>query len=201
MHFHDFMLEVHGRLQRHAHESDPLVAVANDISRKTKVLCLDELFVTDVADAMILHRLFGRLWDNGLVLVATSNRRPDALYEGGLQRPLFLPFIARLKDACVVHDMASPTDYRKLAHHERGQYFVTQDRAQLLHERFVELSNNHTIRPATLPVAMGRTLLVPHAGTWGFERGFDENVVLGNATYVSGVVSPLFSRESCSIFE
>jgi hypothetical protein len=64
---------------------------------RLQVLALDEFFVTDVADAMLLSRLFGRLWENGLVLVATSNRAPDALYEGGLQRNLFLPFIAKLK--------------------------------------------------------------------------------------------------------
>ncbi len=71
--------------------------MADHIWRECAVLCLDEFFVTDVADASILSRLFGRLFENGLVLVATSNRKPDALYEGGLQRDLFLPFIEKLK--------------------------------------------------------------------------------------------------------
>ncbi len=110
----------------------------------THVLALDEFFVTDVADAMILSRLFGRLWDRGLVLVSTSNRAPDKLYEGGLQRSLFLPFIARLKVECEAHDMASPTDYRRLARHQRGLYFVTPGRDEDLFEEFVEVGRqNH----------------------------------------------------------
>lgn len=71
--------------------------MADFLARKTKVFCLDEFFVTDVADATILNRLFGHLWDCGTVLVATSNRAPKKLYEGGLQRDLFMPFIARLE--------------------------------------------------------------------------------------------------------
>ncbi len=77
-----------------------------------------------------------------------------------------------LQEACVIHDMASPTDYRKLAHHERGLYFVTPDRNALLHERFVELTNNQPVKPATVPVAMGRTLHVPHAGVCFCVVGF-----------------------------
>ncbi|PNG99982.1 Lactation elevated protein 1, partial [Tetrabaena socialis] len=68
--------------------------------------------------------LFGRLWEAGLVLVATSNRHPDDLYKGGLQRNLFMPFIHRLKLQCRAHDMASATDYRRLAQHQIGLYFV-----------------------------------------------------------------------------
>lgn len=98
-HFHAFMLDIHSRLKDHSNTQDPLLEVANDISKGCRVLALDEFFVTDVADAMVLHRLFDRLWDNGLILIATSNRAPDDLYEGGLQRDSFLPFIARLKVA------------------------------------------------------------------------------------------------------
>ena len=96
-HFHDFMLDVHSSLKKYHSHQDPLVQVADAVAREWKVLCLDEFFVNDVADAAILNRLFARLWDNGLVLVSTSNRAPDALYENGLQRDLFLPFIQKLK--------------------------------------------------------------------------------------------------------
>ena len=103
---------------------DPLKKVADRQASASRVICLDELFVTDVADAMILARLFARLFDKGVTLVATSNRSPDKLYENGLQRPLFVPFIHRLQQGCVVHDLDSPVDYRTLAHRTVGLYFV-----------------------------------------------------------------------------
>lgn len=109
------------------------------------------------------RRLFSRLWDRGLVLVATSNRAPDALYEGGLQRNLFLPFIERLKSACVVHDMASTTDYRRMARHRHGLYFTTPSREKELHEAFLDLGHGRTPEPQQIGVMMGRHLDVPQA--------------------------------------
>jgi predicted ATPase len=91
------------------------------------VLALDELFVTDVADAAILARLFAGLWAGGLVLVARSNRAPADLYKGGLQRDLFLPFIAALESHARPLDLASAVDYRRLAHAARGLYFCPPD--------------------------------------------------------------------------
>ncbi|PSC67543.1 lactation elevated 1 isoform X1 [Micractinium conductrix] len=186
-HFHDFMLEVHQRLRHFASKPDPLTHVADEIVDGTRVLCLDEFFVTDVADAMILHRLFARLWDRGLTLVATSNRHPDALYEGGLQRNLFLPFINRLKEQCEVHDMDSRTDYRRLAHHQRGLYFVTPSREEDLYERFMELTNGKPVGPAYVEVAMGRQLEMPRTGGCVTLFTFDElcNRPLGAADYIA----------------
>ncbi|KAE8690984.1 putative Clathrin assembly protein [Hibiscus syriacus] len=162
IHFHDFMLDVHSRLQKHKGVADPLEVVAGEISDDAILLCLDEFMVTDVADALILNRLFGHLYSNGIILVATSNRAPDNLYEGGLQRDLFLPFIASLKERCVVHEISSAVDYRKLTSAEEGFYFIGKDLSSLLKQNFQHLIGEHVAAsPQVVEVVMGRTLQVP----------------------------------------
>uniref|UniRef100_A0A2P2K7P6 Lactation elevated protein 1 n=1 Tax=Rhizophora mucronata TaxID=61149 RepID=A0A2P2K7P6_RHIMU len=161
IHFHDFMLNVHSRLQRHKGVSDPLEVVAAEISDEAILLCLDEFMVTDVADALILYRLFSQLFSNGIILVATSNRAPDNLYEGGLQRDLFLPFIATLKERCVVHEIGSSVDYRKLTSAEQGFYFIGKDLSGVLRQKFQQLIGEEAAVPLQVEVVMGRTLQVP----------------------------------------
>ncbi|XP_052199151.1 uncharacterized protein LOC127806127 isoform X2 [Diospyros lotus] len=161
IHFHDFMLDVHSRLRKHQGVEDPLEVVAAEIADESILLCLDEFMVTDVADALILNRLFGHLFSNSIILVATSNRAPDNLYEGGLQRDLFLPFISTLKERCVVHEIGSSIDYRKMTSAEQGYYFVGKELSGLLKEKFQELLREHTAHPQQVEVVMGRTLQVP----------------------------------------
>ncbi len=125
-HFQVFMAEVHGLIaqwregtpaQRKArfgtHKGDdPIRPVAEFIAKKARLLCFDELQVTDIADAMILGRLFEALFDLRVVLVATSNRPPDDLYKDGINRQLFTPFIDLIKRRCEVVEMAGPCDFR-----------------------------------------------------------------------------------------
>jgi len=120
VHFHEFMAEVHERIQAAraamkpgaAGNGDPIAQVARDIARETWLLCFDEFHVTDIADAMILSRLFERLFEHGVVVVATSNLPPARLYENGLNRALFLPFIRRLETRLDVLRVDARTDYR-----------------------------------------------------------------------------------------
>lgn len=116
VHFHAFLIETHDWL--HARRAGKAVEnllpdYAKHVADTVKVLCFDEFHVTDIADAMILSRLFAALFDHGVAIVATSNWVPDRLYEGGLQRELFLPFIALLKQKMQVVHLDSDTDYRE----------------------------------------------------------------------------------------
>ncbi|CAO2187697.1 unnamed protein product, partial [Urochloa humidicola] len=147
IHFHDFMLNVHSRLQMHKGVSDPLDVVAAEISDEAIILCLDEFMVTDVADAMILNRLFRQLFSKGVILVSTSNRAPDKLYEGGLQRDLFLPFIDTLKERCIAHPIGSAVDYRQLGSAEQGFYFVGKHHSTLLKQKLQSLIGDEEPSP------------------------------------------------------
>jgi cell division protein ZapE len=111
-HFHRFMKDVHAQLRALHRVEDPLSSVAATIATGTRVLCLDELFVSDIADAMILSGLFTALDERGVTLVFTSNVPPDGLYRDGLQRARFLPAIALLERRCEVVNVDAGTDYR-----------------------------------------------------------------------------------------
>jgi len=114
VHFYEFMLETHARLReaRKSEEGDPIEPVAEAIAAEARLLCFDEMQVTNPADAMILSRLFGKLLAEGVKIVTTSNRPPRDLYKDGLNRELFIPFIELIEKRTLVVAVDGPTDYR-----------------------------------------------------------------------------------------
>lgn len=126
-HFHRFMLEVHERRRAYPGIQDPLLRIAADLAATSRVLCFDEFFVSDIADAMILGRLLEGLFANGVCLVATSNLPPEGLYRDGLQRQHFLPAIATLNASLRVLNVDGGTDYRLRTLEQRATYWSPAD--------------------------------------------------------------------------
>jgi cell division protein ZapE len=165
VHFYAFMLEVHERIHaRRREKSDPIVPVAKQIAAEATLLCFDEFDVTDIADAMILSRLFEALFAEGVVVVATSNRAPDDLYKDGLQRERFLPFIALLKQKLDMLELDAARDYRLARLVGRQVYFTPADDMayRALERAFADLTDSASARSTTLLV-QSRFVVVPRA--------------------------------------
>lgn len=125
LHFHRFMRLVHEELHTLSGISEPLHRVAENIAKKANILCLDEMHVNDIADAMLLGRLFEHLFEHGVVLITTSNIPPELLYKGGLQRDRFLPAITLLEQFTTVMEMGGEQDYRSRALEQNGLYHIS----------------------------------------------------------------------------
>jgi cell division protein ZapE len=171
-HFHEFMAEVHERIHGYRQniargeiaDSDVIALTAASIFDEAWLLCFDEFHVTDIADAMILGRLFAKLFELGTVIIATSNVAPEDLYKGGLNRALFLPFIAQISDHMDVLRLDARTDFRleKLAGVK--MWLVPADDAAdaALNKAWGKMTGNARCRPRDISIK-GRVLHVPCA--------------------------------------
>jgi cell division protein ZapE len=162
VHFNTFMIEVHAFVHRCRQDKipDALLVLAGQIRKSTRLLCFDEFHVTDIADAMILGRLFSKLFELGVVTVMTSNRHPNDLYQGGLQREQFLFFIKVLQNEANILQLAAKKDFR-LLHPEAFKttyYYPLDHNAEaFLLQSYNELTHFAVMKPVELPV-FGRTV-------------------------------------------
>jgi len=175
-HFNAFMTDVHSRLHAErakADVSDPIPVVARALSSEARLLCFDEFQVTDVADAMILGRLFEHLLTAGTVIVTTSNVAPEHLYEGGLNRQLFLPFIALIEARLDVLELDGPTDYRlhRLSGHPVYLTPLSPEAGAAMDRAWRRLTDCDAGKPERLTV-FGRSLTVPQAARGVARFGF-----------------------------
>ncbi len=170
VHFHEFMLEVHADIHaaREAARDDPIPHIAAQIAASATLLCFDEMQVRDVADAAILSRLFTALFEAGVTVVATSNRPPADLYKDGLNRQLFLPFIALLEARLEVIPLNGPVDYRMERLGGGPTYFTPNgpEATAAMSAAFFRMTDypvedRANVPSETIPVPGGRSLFVP----------------------------------------
>jgi cell division protein ZapE len=169
-HFHVFMADVHERIHEHRQKlkrgevkgDDPIAPVAAGLAQEASLLCFDEFAITDIADAMILGRLFKALFENGVVVVATTNLPPDDQYRGGLNRTLFLPFIEMIKERMEVVHLEARTDYRLEKIGESPVYYTPADEKaeQAMDGMFARLTGGVAPRSVRLMVR-GHAVDVP----------------------------------------
>jgi len=192
VHFHAFMLEVQETLHRWRQDKDGkddvIAALADKIAGEATLLCFDEFHVSNIADAMILGRLFEALFDRGVVVVATSNWEPDDLYKDGLQRDRFLPFIALIKDKLDVLELDAARDYRLQRIKDMRTYFhpLGDLAARHMTESFARLTSGAAPRPDHL-IVQERRLDVPRQAEGVAWFDFDElcGRPLGAADYLA----------------
>jgi cell division protein ZapE len=171
VHFHEFMDEMHEAIatfraspRGRSDNADPVAAVVKPLLREVRLLCLDEFQVQDITNAMLLGRLFEKLFAGGVVLVATSNTPPADLYRDGLNRQLFLPFIALLEENCEIVPLDGPTDYRRLKFGDEPVYrFGTGPVVDAAMDRlWARITGGVPGHPETLR-SLGRDIAVPVA--------------------------------------
>lgn len=190
VHFHVFIQEVHESIYRwkQKHEGDPLPFLAKKIKKTSALLCFDEFHVTDIADAMLLSRLFSGLFEQGITIVLTSNQHPDNLYQHGLQRELFLPFIVLVKEESEILKLDVEKDYRAVCSKSKKTVFHVKLKGgenNFLQKKFDALTNRSTVQPVSLFVK-GRQVIFLKAYDDILLTSFDElcNRLLGAADYL-----------------
>jgi len=174
VHFHAFMQEIHTALheQRKLGAPDPLTPVAQTVAASARLLCFDEMQITDITDAMLVGRLFEALLAEGVILVTTSNRPPVDLYKDGLNRQLFLPFIELIETRMIVHHLLTDTDYRQDRLRGQQTYFSPADRAATAAlDRVWQDLTGGTDQPLKLHVK-SRTVTVPRFHNGVARAGF-----------------------------
>jgi cell division protein ZapE len=141
IHFHRFMQQIHRELHRHQGQADPLAVIAREWAKDARLLCLDEFHITDITDAMMMKRLLEALFEQGVVVVTTSNFEPDSLYLHGLQRNQFLPAIDLIKQNLDVINVDTGTDYRLRELEKAGIYHLEDDADAALERAFTSIAS------------------------------------------------------------